>query len=99
MFVIPTDGEGGGDERRSHVRASGRPRLRGAGPGRPRLRQPVGGVRFGGGRRRGSLSFPGGTRIKLSDDANVAVMATTTVRKRKHGISPWIPNQHGAWAM
>ena len=26
-------------------------------------------------------------------------MATTTVRKRKHGISPWIPNQHGAWAM
>lgn len=26
-------------------------------------------------------------------------MATTTVRKRRHGISPWVPNQHGAWAM
>lgn len=26
-------------------------------------------------------------------------MATTTVKKRRHGISPWVPNQHGAWAM
>ncbi len=29
-------------------------------------------------------------------------MATTTVRQRKRGrrgISPWVPNQHGAWAM
>lgn len=32
-------------------------------------------------------------------------MATTTVRQRKngkrgrHGVSPWVPNQHGAWAM